>query len=124
MRRSRKSNTSSCQGSRYTANEPLRLINEKTGYAITYELAYFETKAIQGEHHQRLTTYFGYPFFKDITQEEKLKPEKVAKKMEYLKLHSKERENVVKLGIEKSFLFSWDKTYLETIEFYKYLYNN
>lgn len=51
-------------------------------------------------------------------------PEKVAKKMEYLKLHSKERENVVKLGIEKSFLFSWDKTYLETIEFYKYLYNN
>lgn len=51
-------------------------------------------------------------------------PEKFAKKMEYLKLNSKERENFVKLGIEKSSLFSWDKTYLETIEFYKYLYNS
>lgn len=51
-------------------------------------------------------------------------PEKVAKKMEYLKLHSKERDNIIELGIEKSSLFSWDKTYRETIEFYKYLYNN
>ena len=51
-------------------------------------------------------------------------PEKVAKKMEYLKLQSKERDNVIELGIDKSSKFSWDKTYLETIEFYKYLYNN
>lgn len=51
-------------------------------------------------------------------------PEKIAIKMDYLKLDSKERENIIKLGIEKSSLFSWDKTYRETIEFYKYLYNN
>lgn len=51
-------------------------------------------------------------------------PEKVAKKMEFLDLNSKERENVIELGIKKSSLFSWDKTYFETIEFYKYIYNN
>jgi glycosyltransferase involved in cell wall biosynthesis len=51
-------------------------------------------------------------------------PEKVAKKMEYLKLDSKERETIIKLGTEKSSVFNWDKTYYETIEFYKHLYNN
>ena len=51
-------------------------------------------------------------------------PEKIAIKMECLKLDSKERENIIKLGIEKGSAFNWDKTYLETIEFYKHLYNN
>lgn len=51
-------------------------------------------------------------------------PEKVAIKMEYLKIDSKERENIIKVGIDKSSNFNWDKTYHETIEFYKYLFNN
>ena len=50
-------------------------------------------------------------------------PDKIADKMEILKLNSPKRERVIKLGIEKSSLFNWNKTYKETVEFYTYLYN-
>jgi len=50
-------------------------------------------------------------------------PDKIADKMEILKLNSPKRERVIKLGIEKSTLFNWNKTYQETVEFYTYLYN-
>ena len=50
-------------------------------------------------------------------------PEKIAEKMQYLKVNSKEREEAIKSGLVKSSFFNWDKTYQETIEFYTYLYN-
>ena len=50
-------------------------------------------------------------------------PEKIAEKMQYLKVNSKEREDAIKSGLVKSSFFNWDKTYQETIEFYTYLYN-
>lgn len=55
-----------------TADAPLQMINEKTGYQITYELVYFEHRIITERQKQILTTYFGYPFFKDIITEKKL----------------------------------------------------
>jgi carboxypeptidase-like protein len=61
-----------------TADSPIRMINEKTGYQISYELVLFESRMVQ-ERNQKLTTYFGYPFFKDIVDEKKLDRKKVAK---------------------------------------------
>ncbi|MEW5676391.1 carboxypeptidase-like regulatory domain-containing protein [Flavobacterium enshiense] len=61
-----------------TADVPLVLLNEKTGYKISYELVYFESKVLQGHFNERITTYSGYPYFKDIVGEHKLNPEKVA----------------------------------------------
>lgn len=60
------------------ANKPLLIKNKVTGYIITYDLIQFNFITLG--HNQSYTFYLGYPFFKDITQEEKLKPEKVAKK--------------------------------------------
>lgn len=51
-------------------------------------------------------------------------PEKIVKKMHYLKLDSEIRNNTIKLGLEKSFLFNWNKTYEKTMDFYTDLYNN
>lgn len=48
-------------------------------------------------------------------------PKKISLKMELLKLGSVYRENVIQLGLEKGSSFSWEKTYLETIDFYKEL---
>lgn len=49
-------------------------------------------------------------------------PEKIANKMKFLKLGSELRKSTIELGIQKAALFSWDKTYNETINFYKELY--
>ncbi|CAM3583431.1 hypothetical protein FSS13T_23410 [Flavobacterium saliperosum S13] len=62
-----------------TADSPIQMINEKTGYLISYDLVYFESKVLPEEHNQKLTTYFGYPFFKDIVAEKKLDAKEVAK---------------------------------------------
>lgn len=62
-----------------TADAPIQLQNEKTGYLISYELAYFESKILREEHNQKLTTYFGHPFFKDIIEEKKLDRKEVLK---------------------------------------------
>ncbi|ESU22089.1 hypothetical protein FEDK69T_20640 [Flavobacterium enshiense DK69] len=62
-----------------TADAPILMINEKTGYFISYELAYFESRALKEEHNQKLTTFFGYPFFKDIVAEKKLDTKEVTK---------------------------------------------
>ena len=62
-----------------TAYEPVILVNEKTGYEISYELVYFESRTVPEDSNQKLTTYIGYPFFKDITVQKKLNPEKIAK---------------------------------------------
>ncbi|ESU27338.1 hypothetical protein FLJC2902T_20420 [Flavobacterium limnosediminis JC2902] len=62
-----------------SADAPIQLINEKTGYTISYELAYFESKVLTEEHNQKLTTFFGYPFFKDIVKDRKLDEKGVAK---------------------------------------------
>ncbi|HSD14831.1 MAG TPA: carboxypeptidase-like regulatory domain-containing protein [Flavobacterium sp.] len=62
-----------------TADAPLQLINEKTGYFISYELVYFESKVLTEEHNQKLTTFFGYPFFKDIVNEKELNTKDVTK---------------------------------------------
>lgn len=63
-----------------TANayKPLLIKNKTTGYIITYELIQFNY--INYGHSQLYTFYLGYAFFKDITSEEKLNSEKVAKK--------------------------------------------
>lgn len=60
------------------ANKPLLIKNKTTGYVITYELIQFNY--VNYGHSQLYTFYLGYPFFKDITKEEKLNSEKVAKK--------------------------------------------
>lgn len=60
------------------ADLPIILINEKTGYEISYSLAYFECKTLKEEGFQKETTYFGYPFFKDITTDRKLNINKIA----------------------------------------------
>lgn len=62
-----------------TADVPIQMVNEKTGYHISYDLVYFESKVLTEEHNQKLTTYFGYPFFKDIVTEKKLNAKEVAK---------------------------------------------
>lgn len=62
-----------------TADAPIQILNEKTGYLISYDLVYFESKVIAEEHNQKLTTYFGYPFFKDVVTEKKLDRKEVAK---------------------------------------------
>ena len=49
-------------------------------------------------------------------------PEKISIKMRELKLNSDIRKNIIQLGKEKAKLFNWDKTYSETIEFYKDLF--
>lgn len=61
-----------------SADEPIQMINKKTGYQISYELVYFENKVTSQENNEQLTTYFGYPFFKDIVAEKKLDPKKTA----------------------------------------------
>lgn len=62
-----------------TADTPIQMLNEKTGYLISYELVYFESRIVPEEHNQKLTTYFGYPYFKDIINEKRLDPKEVAK---------------------------------------------
>lgn len=61
-----------------SADEPIQMINKKTGYQISYELVYFENKVTSQENNEQLTTYFGYPFFKDIVAEKKLDPKRIA----------------------------------------------
>lgn len=48
-------------------------------------------------------------------------PNKISLKMELIKPGSIYRENIIQLGLEKGSMFSWEKTYLETIDFYKKL---
>lgn len=50
--------------------------------------------------------------------------DKIADKMEYIQLGSKERENIIQLGIKKSSTFSWENTYHKTINFYQHLLSN
>ena len=59
------------------ANKPLQIRNKATGYVISYELIQFNHTVI-GQN-QLFTFYLGYPFFKDITKEEKLNPKKISK---------------------------------------------
>ena len=59
------------------ANKPLQIRNKATGYVISYELIQFNHTVI-GQN-QIFTFYLGYPFFKDITKEEKLNPKKISK---------------------------------------------
>ena len=56
------------------ANKPLLIKNKTTGYIISYELIQFNHIVIG--HNQIYTFYLGYPFFKDITKEEKLNQKK------------------------------------------------
>ena len=56
------------------ANKPLQIKNKITGYIISYELIQFNHIVIG--HNQIYTFYLGYPFFKDITKEEKLNQKK------------------------------------------------
>ena len=60
------------------ANKPLLIKNKTTGYIISYELIQFNHIVIG--HNQIYTFYLGYPFFKDITKEEKLNQKRVEKK--------------------------------------------
>lgn len=60
------------------ANRPLQIKNKITGYIISYELIQFNHIVIG--HNQIYTFYLGYPFFKDITNEEKLNIKRVEKK--------------------------------------------
>jgi hypothetical protein len=60
------------------ANKPLQIRNKITGYLISYELIQFNHIVI-GQN-QIFTFYLGYPFFKDITNEEKLNQKRVDKK--------------------------------------------
>ena len=60
------------------ANKPLQIKNKTTGYIISYELIQFNHIVIG--HNQIYTFYLGYPFFKDITKEEKLYQKKIEKK--------------------------------------------
>lgn len=60
------------------ANKPLQIKNKITGYIISYELIQFNHIVIG--HNQIYTFYLGYPFFKDITKEEKLNQKKIEKK--------------------------------------------
>ena len=60
------------------ANKPLQIKNKITGYIISYELIQFNHIVIG--HNQIFTFYLGYPFFKDITNEEKLNQKRVEKK--------------------------------------------
>jgi hypothetical protein len=60
------------------ANKPLQIRNKITGYLISYELIQFNHIVIG--HNQIFTFYLGYPFFKDITNEEKLNQKRVEKK--------------------------------------------
>lgn len=60
------------------ANKPLQIKNKTTGYIISYELIQFNHIVIG--HSQIYTFYLGYPFFKDITKEEKLNQKKIQKK--------------------------------------------
>lgn len=60
------------------ANKPLQIKNKTTGYIISYELIQFNHIVIG--HNQIYTFYLGYPFFKDITKEEKLNQKKIGKK--------------------------------------------
>lgn len=60
------------------ANKPLQIKNKITGYIISYELIQFNHIVIG--HNQIYTFYLGYPFFKDITKEEKLNQKRIEKK--------------------------------------------
>ena len=60
------------------ANKPLQIKNKITGYIISYELIQFNHIVIG--HNQIYTFYLGYPFFKDITKEEKLNQKRIDKK--------------------------------------------
>jgi hypothetical protein len=60
------------------ANKPLQIKNKVTGYIINYELIQFNHIVIG--HNQIYTFYLGYPFFKDITKEEKLNQKRIEKK--------------------------------------------
>ena len=51
-------------------------------------------------------------------------PDKISNKMDYIKPGSTTREDIIKLGIEKSSIFCWDNNYVKIIEFYKHLLNN
>ncbi|MCW1147929.1 carboxypeptidase-like regulatory domain-containing protein [Flavobacterium lacisediminis] len=60
------------------ANRPLQIKNKITGYIISYELIQFNHIVIG--HNQIYTFYLGYPFFKDISNEEKLNQKRIEKK--------------------------------------------
>ncbi len=60
------------------ANKPLQIKNKITGYIISYELIQFNHIVIG--HNQIYTFYLGYPFFKDITRDEKLNQKRIEKK--------------------------------------------
>ena len=60
------------------ANKPLQIKNKITGYIISYELIQFNHIVIG--HNKIYTFYLGYPFFKDITKEEKLNQKRIEKK--------------------------------------------
>ncbi|MCG2611363.1 carboxypeptidase-like regulatory domain-containing protein [Flavobacterium sp. SM15] len=62
-----------------TADVPIVLINEKTGYEISYNLVFFESKTLKENNFQKETVYFGYPFFKEIIAERKLNADKISK---------------------------------------------
>jgi len=51
-----------------------------------------------------------------------ISPEFFVEKVKYLEL-KKNREKIVKMGLEQASLFSWDKCYEETIKFYQKIYN-
>lgn len=51
-------------------------------------------------------------------------PENIAEKMQYLKLNSSRRSQTIEAGLEKALFFDWEKTYQQTVEFYKELYKS
>lgn len=53
---------------------------------------------------------------------EKISVNTICEAISFLKNRANERDNVVKLGLENSKRFSWDKTYQETLSLYRKLY--
>ena len=116
------------------ANKPLQIRNKITGYTITYDLIQFNHIVVG--HNQIYSFYLGYPFFKDITSEEKLNHKKVEKKRKkndeenvtarddatfsYLQIQQhhwscKKRERKPSIGFQKKYNNTFQKKQCSTI---------